>query len=139
MAFTAEEKEAAKYWASYPDWQALASSIILGFPSGNQTLYLIEQALEPNRLTPQAQNRLRKIICRCEAIEEQMFESTKRMKASKIGDVTLNPREQAMLNDQLMYWITRLVDVLGCYPNPYSQMVYTHLRLGGGINAKVNS
>lgn len=117
----------------YPSWQSLAQSIQLGYPAASQPLFLVYNSF--NRLTPQGEENVRKDLCQCEAVEAQMADARSRMKATKLGELALNPVETTQLRNELTFWTRRLADDLGVVPNPYSQMNY--LGYGGGVNGKV--
>jgi hypothetical protein len=133
MAFTDHEKARILHFLGYPSWSNLAASIQLGFPSGSQPLFLVEQAF--GRLFPGGEEAVRTDLCQCEEIECQMGDARKRMRATVLGDLKLNMEETKMLRKELTYWATRLADDLGVVPNPYSQAEW----LGGvdGINSRV--
>jgi hypothetical protein len=133
--FTAKEKERIKYFLSYPDWVQLAQSIQLGVPAGSQPLFLVEGAF--GRISPEARESARKALCECECTEAQISDSRSRMKVISIGEIKTNPREPELLRRELLYWVTRLADVLGVIPDPYSQMMYQGIGNIGGINARV--
>ncbi len=133
--FTPKEKERIKYFLSYPDWVMLAQSIQLGVPQGSQPLFLVEGAFI--RISPEARDTARHCLSECDCIEAQLSDSRKRFKAKKVGEVELNEREPDMLRKELMWWVTRLADVLGVVQDPYSQMMYKGLGDMGGINARV--
>lgn len=133
--FTASEKERVKYFLSYPDWVALAQSIQLGIPQGSQPLFLVEGAFA--RISPEARETTRKVLCECEATERQLSDARSRFKVLQVGDVKMNPREPDLLRRELLHWVTRLADVLGVVPDPYSQMLYKGISDMGGINARV--
>ncbi len=135
MAFTAEEKARIKHHLSYPDWVSLAQSIQLGFPAASQPAFLVDDAF--GRLTPEAEGSVRTDLCECEDIEVQLRSARGRLKASKVGDVTLNPMETKQLKQELNYWITRLGDDLGVVPDPYSRMIYEAIGNVGGTNSNV--
>lgn len=135
--FTAKEKERIKYFLSYPDWVQLAQSIQLGVPAGSQPLFLVESAF--NRISPEARESARKVLCECECTEAQISDSRSRMKVIQLGELKMNPREADMLRRELLYWVTRMADVLGVIQDPYSQMIYDGIGNIGGINARVVS
>ena len=134
MAFTEHEKSRIKRYLSYPDWVSLAQSIQLGFPAASQPLFLVEDAFK--RLTPEGEASSREDLCQCEATESQMKEARQRFKATKIGEIELNPRETAMLRKELLWWVTRLADDLGVVSNPYSQMLYSGISQMGGVSGR---
>lgn len=135
MAFSAEEKARIKHMLSYPDWVSMAQSIQLGFPAASQPAFLVDDAF--GRMTPQAEGSIRADLCECEDIEVQLRSARGRLKASKVGDITLNPMELTQLKQELNYWITRLGDDLGVVPDPYSRMMYEAIASVGSANSRV--
>ena len=135
MAFTDEEKARTRHFLAYPSWVSLAQSIQLGFPAASEPLFLLEDAF--GRLTPGGEAAVRIDLCECEDIEVQLRSARGRLKASKVGDVTLNPMELGQLKQELNYWITRLGDDLGVVPDPYSRMIYEAIANVGGVNSSV--
>lgn len=134
MSFTADEQARIKYFLSYPDFVALAQSFQLGYPAASQPLFLVEDAFQ--RLTPQGEITTRRALCECESIENQISDARSRMKATRLGELEVNPRETAMLRKELMYWTTRLADSLGVVSNPYSQMLYQGVMGMGGVSGR---
>lgn len=134
MAFTDDEKARIKHFLSYPDWSRLSNSIQLGFPAGSQPLFLVEQAFQ--RLTDGGEESARRDLCECESIERQLSEARRRFKATKLGDLQVNPKETEMLRKELTFWVLRLASDLGVVSNPYSAFEYMGGG-GGGINARV--
>lgn len=133
MAFTEDEKGRIRHFLSYPSWASISNSIQLGFPSGSQPLFLLEQAF--NRLLPAGEESVRADLCQCEAIEQQLGDARRRFKAEALGELKLQPKETSMLRNELDYWSTRLADDLGVVKDPYSQAA--HQGMAGGINARV--
>lgn len=133
--FTPREKERIKYFLSYPDWVALAQSIQLGVPQGSQPLFLVEGAF--GRISPDARDSARSCLEECECIEQQLKQARSRFKVLQVENVKLNPMEPQMLRKELLFWTTRLADVLGVVPDPYSQMLYNGINDMGGLNARV--
>lgn len=135
MAFTEQEKGRIRHFLGYPSWSNMAASIQLGFPAGSQALYILEQAF--NRLLPDGETAARKDLCNCEEIEAQLADARKRMKADKLGDMTINKTETGQLRHELVFWQRRLADDLGVPFNPYSSMSYEGMP--GSMNARVES
>lgn len=135
MAFTAREKARIKHFLSYPDWVSLAQSIQLGYPAASQPAFLVDDAF--HRLTPDAEESVRKDLAECECIEQQLSDARSRFRARRLGELELNQAEPKMLRHELLWWTTRLGDDLGVVPDPYSQMIYTALSNQGGIGARV--
>lgn len=131
---TDHERDRVLHFLGYPAWAQLAASIQLGFPMASQPLFLVYNAIL--RITPGGTESVRRDLCQCEAIEAQMADARSRMKATAIGEMTLNPQETRMLRGELQFWTKRLADDLGVVVNPYSQMAFTGM--GGGIGAKVS-
>ena len=131
--FNDAEQDAIYRFLGYPNWRALAQSIQLGYPAASQPLFLVRDSLA--RIDPVSRARVRVDLCRCLALEDQVFTSSSRLRATQIGDLKLNPHEMSMLLTRLDFFAKRIADALGVVANPYSQMVYQGM--GGGINAKV--
>jgi len=132
-AFTAEEETDILRFLGYPDWQALASSVQLGYPATGQPLYLVRDSLK--RVAPTAREVIRRYLCELRDIECQMSQARSRFRAKRLEGLELNPREPMMLRGEYTYWQRRLADDLGVVPNPYSQMEFRGMP--GGLNATV--
>lgn len=135
MAFNDDEKARIRHALSYPSWVSLAQSIQLGYPAASQPLFLLEDAFF--RLTPGGEESVRRDLCEVEDIECQMRDARKRLRATRLGELHLNPRELSQLRRELLFWTTRLADDLGVVPDPYSQMIYRAINSMGGVNAAV--
>lgn len=133
--FTDAEKARISHHLSYPQWRLLAQSIQLGFPSASQPLFLLDMAFD--KISPVARDSVRIDLKECECIEAQMSDARGRFKATKIGEITLNPKEPEMLRKEMLWWVTRLADDLGVVGNPYSQMLYQGIMDMGGMNGRV--
>lgn len=129
---TQQERSRVKHFLDYPDWEALAASIHLGFPASSQPMYLVEGAYD--RLTQGGIDSVRKDLCQLEAIENQIGSSRGRMKAEQLGTLKMNLKEASQLRQELVWWALVLANDLGVGPNPFSAMQF----LGGtGRNARV--
>lgn len=135
MAFTDSERSRIKHFLSFPDWVSLAASIQLGFPAGSQPLFLVEDAFQ--RLTTDGEESVRRDLCECEDIENQMRTARSRMKTTQLGNLKINAQETRMLRSELTYWSLRLSSDLGVVSNPYAAFEYEGA-LGGSINARVS-
>lgn len=135
MAFTAQEQARIKHHLAYPDWVSLAQSIQLGYPAASQPLFLVEDAFQ--RLTPGGEESVRRDLCECEDIERQLSDARRRMKATQIGELKVNPHETKLLRRELQYWAVRLADDLGVVPDPFSQAFRAGQLFAGGRNAMV--
>lgn len=137
MAFTIDEQTRIKYFLSYPDFLALAQSFQLGYPAASQPLFLVDDSFK--RITPQGEFSVRRALCECESIEKQLSDARSRFKATKLGELHLNPHETRMLRKELLYWMTRLADSLGVVSNPYSQMMYQGILAMGSVSGRSTS
>lgn len=137
MAFTTDEQARIKYFLSYPDFRQLAQSFQLGYPAASQPLFLVDDSFK--RITPDGEFAVRRALCECESIERQLSDARSRFKATKLGELQLNPAETRMLRKELLYWTTRLADSLGVVSNPYSQMLYQGVMAMGGVSGRSSS
>lgn len=129
--FTEDEKDGILRFLGYPNWANLAQSIQLGFPAASQPLFLVFDSFD--RIRPASRARIRQDLCRALEVEAQIADSNRRLKSSKVGEVTLRDDEFELLTQRLTFWTRRIADTLGVVPNPYSQMDY--MGQPGGINA----
>lgn len=132
MAFSEEEKARVLHFLGYPSLSQLSASIQLGIPAGAEPLFLLEDAL--TRLRPGGEDAVRRDLCECESIEEQLSSARGRMRATQLGEIKLRENEAQMLRTELGYWTMRLSDDIGVFVNPYAQAAGG---FGGGINSKV--
>jgi len=133
MAFSKTEQARMLHFLSYTNWRSLAASIQLGFPAASQPLFLFYSAVE--RIAYESEPTIRQDLCELESIEAQLSSARSRFKATQLGELKMNPQETSMLRNELVFWVRRLCDDLGIFPNPYSQMIV--FGMGGGINAMV--
>lgn len=107
------------------------SSIALGFPSAQQSMFLVDRAMD--RLIPEGVSRIIQQLNTLDCIEQQMVESLCRLKAQQLGELKIRnsneePTEQDLLEREYLRWAKRLADDLGCALNPFSE----RFRAGGG-------
>lgn len=131
--FTETEKAEILRFLGYANWQALAQSVQLGYPAAGQPLFLVLDSFK--RIAPASRALIRKDLEELRCIEEQLSGARRRMRATVLEGMTLNPKEAAQLRQELLFWQRRLEDDLGVVHNPYSQMGYAGMP--GGLNAKV--
>jgi len=67
--FSLQEQANIKRYLSYPDWRLLAQSIQLGFPSGSQPLFLVQEAFD--KISPEGRINVRYDLNQLCAIEAQ--------------------------------------------------------------------
>jgi hypothetical protein len=115
---TLEEKVKARHHMGYTS-EAQAFTFILGVPASVQTSFMIEGALD--KLLPEAEPLFRKIICRLDAIEEQIDRNQENVAVEKIGEVSVNLKEFQMLLERYRYQQNALGNLLCVQPNPFDQ------------------
>jgi hypothetical protein len=133
MSFNDHEKARVKHFLSYADWRQLSNSIQLGMPSAGLPLQLVEQSFQ--RLSPGGEESVRRDLCECESIEQQMSKARARFPASKLGELHVADNEPEKLRTELKFWCNRLCDDLGAFENAFSQAAAGI----GGMNARVVS
>jgi hypothetical protein len=130
-ALTEAEQASILYHTQYVNWSSVASSYQLGFPAPSQPEYLVRDAF--GRITDDGLELVRRDLFRCECTEEQLFDAQRRLKASKVGDITLNAEEIPKLERALKRWQNKLARDLGAYINPWADINAP----SSGINARV--
>jgi hypothetical protein len=118
VAFTPQEKEKIRYHSGYLNAQP-AASIQLGVPRPVQTLFLIEDAMD--RLLPNgSEDRVRKIICILDGIEDRMIAAQGRLAVKKVEEIEMRPDEPDALEEEYTRWAQRMVDIFGVPLYPLS-------------------
>jgi hypothetical protein len=131
--FTEAEQADILRFLGYANWASLAQSIQLGYPAAGEPLFLVLDSFK--RIKPASRALIRKDLSELRCIEEQLSGARRRMRATSLEGMVMNPRESAQLRQELVFWTRRLEDDLGVVHNPFSQMGYRGLP--GGLNAKV--
>lgn len=100
-------------------------SIQLGVPAASQPQFLVNTQME--RIPQPAIGRVRSILSELEDIERQLSEARKRMRAAKLGEITLRQAgesatvETDALEHEYDRWGNRLANILGCPYYPYAK------------------
>ena len=131
MPLTETEQAKALRFMGYANWTSLASSFQLGFPAGSQPEFLVRDAF--TRIREESIELIRRDINELECLENQISD-TSRIKASKLGDMTLNADEFGDISQRMGYWRDMLAQDLGAYFNPFGSQGGT---AAGGRNARV--
>lgn len=126
-AFSPAERARIRYHLGYPSLQAF-SSIQLGMIAVSQPLFLVEKSMD--NLLDEAVPIVREHVARLDKINAQLDDARGRMRASAVGEITLQTEETAMLRREYKYWAVSLADVLGCPINAYSEKF--NAGVGGG-------
>lgn len=130
-ALSLEEQADCLRFLGYANWKALAQSFQLGYPAPSQPEFLVRESFR--RIDEQGLELVRRDLCELRDIEAQLHSARRRMKAVKIGELTMNPKETRQLRQEMNYWTSRLADDLGVYVNPFGKANM----LAGSINARV--
>jgi len=116
-ALTDIEQSKILRFLGYPDWSNLAIAWGLDFPTGVEPQYYVRDAF--GRLTDEALELVRNDLRECEEIERQLSDARCRLKASKVGDITMNIDEIPYLRGELDHWKRQLADDFGSIINPF--------------------
>lgn len=114
------EVERAKVlrYLGYPSWRDVALVWGIPFPTHIEPQYYINDALD--RITDVALEFVRRDLVELDDIENQMSEARCRLRASKIGDITLNPNEIEDLRAEKRKWTIQLANEFEASPNPFA-------------------
>lgn len=130
--FTDEEKNDVMRFLGYPNWTSLSPSIQLGYPAASQPLFLVVDSIA--RMAVEARPAIRANLCQLRDIEAQLGSARGRMKATRLGEVTMNAAEARQLREEYVFWQKKLADLLGVFVNPVSAIAGG---MPGGLNARV--
>lgn len=131
MPLTDQEKVKLRHHTGYLN-VGEAATFVLGTPAGVETQFIIESAFD--RVLEVALPEIRRHMQILDGIEEQMVTDHELLAVEKLGEITVNTKEQEKLTRRYDYWVESLCNLLGAYRNPFDR------RLGSrGINAKVAS
>jgi Na+/phosphate symporter len=117
-ALTDKERSRIMEYLLYPDWNNLAMIWGIFVPTHVEPQYYIRDAMD--RLTDEALELVRKDLCNLEDIELQMADARKRLKASKVGDITLNPDELDALQKEFDRYVIKLANKFGAPLNGWA-------------------
>lgn len=98
---------------------APAAALTYGIPSPIQTLFLLESAMD--RILPDAENRVRKIIQVLDDIECRMLDGQNYLVADQLSDITIRKDNIDKLEDEYGRWASRLADIMGSPLYPGSE------------------
>jgi len=117
MAFTDEEKQRIRYHLGYMSVQP-AASLTFGLPKPQQTLFLVESAM--NLILPVAEEKVRSILSVLDTIECRLVDAQTRMAATSIDSLTMRKDEADSLENEYHRWANRLADIMGVPLYAYS-------------------
>jgi hypothetical protein len=131
-SLTPQEKVKVRSHCGYLNVQE-AQTFVMSVPAGVETQFIIEGAMD--RILDAALPEVRRHIQILDSIEEQMVGDHELLAVEKLGEITVNTKEQYRLTQRYDYWVNSLCNLLGVYRNPFDR------RIGGGgatgINAQV--
>lgn len=117
MAFTDEEKQRIRYHLGYMSVQS-AASLTYGMPKPQQTLFLVESAM--NLILPVAEEKVRSILNVLDTIECRLIDAQTRMAATQVDNLTMRRDETDALEGEYRRWANRLADLMGVPLYAYS-------------------
>ena len=131
VVVTEEEKVKARHHLGYVDVESV-QSFNAGIPAAMQTTFMIEGAL--NRLLPAAYEKFQQLLCRLDAIEEEVFCGMDLASMDKLD--TLEIRSDRLKELSKYYKIAQqgLANMLGVPPNPFDMREWLQ---GGSLNVSV--
>lgn len=129
MSLSEQEKEKCRYYLGYLETsfggQGVAASLSFGVPRPVQTIFLVEEAIQNLLTNTFALERVRKILCVLDGIEEKLISATSQLGVEQIGDLKLRGAKRGetftdLLEREYVRWANRLADVLGVPLYPFS-------------------
>jgi hypothetical protein len=135
MAFTDEERVKIRHHLGYLNVQE-TSTFVLGVPAALQTTFMIEGAFD--KILPAAENLARTLVCRLDAVEDQVFGGTDLADVEETGGVKVNRKRLSELASYYQIAQKELANLFGVVPNPFDLRLEGWLGSGmGGINVGV--
>lgn len=129
MALSEEEKVQIRDHMGYVNVTQVAT-FSLGTPAAFETQYMIEGAMV--RVAPAAEPLVRRYLQVLNAIDSMRVNTLEDHEVLELGDIKLNPRNQAQLREAYDENLERLSNLLGVPRNPFDKRLS-----GGGVNVPV--
>ncbi len=124
-SITEEEKIRIRHHLGYMNMSG-TYTYMGGAPAVVPANFLVEGAMD--RILEPALGLVRTLLSRLDQLEQQMFDDAENMAVTRIGDIEINPRENAQLIELYDRTVGQLANALGVEKNPYS-------KVSGGANA----
>jgi hypothetical protein len=118
VALTEAERVKIRHHLGYLN-VAEAYTFVLGAPAGVETQFIVEGAMR--RVLESALPEVRRILSILDQLEEQMVADHELLAVQALGEITVNPREQAQLTGRYDYWVGALANVMGVERNPFDK------------------
>lgn len=130
MALTLQEKERTRYHLGYLNVKP-AAAITFGVPAPMQTLFLVDAAMD--RLLLETEDRVRRILCILDGIENQMVSGQAYLAATQLDDLKPRADQLDALEHEYDRWGRRLANNLGVPIYPYAD----RYRQGGTVAGSI--
>lgn len=118
MPLSDQQKARVRYHMGYPD-TSVGLQVFAGSAWEYERTLLLDTAMEIVNET--SVTRIQTLLQTLDRIDEQLGSVGDRRKAAKIGEITLNPKEQAELEELYAAHAHRLADVIGVSVNMRSE------------------
>jgi hypothetical protein len=126
-ALSEPERAEVRRLARFANWANQSLAWGTAFPTAVDPMFYLNNAFD--KLTDDGNELVRRDLQRCLDVERQMDDARGRLRAAKVGDITLNQGEIEALRGELDYWVIRLLNQFAAYVNPYA-MSYGGARNG---------
>lgn len=117
MAISDADKERARYHLGYMT-VTVASSFAFGIPQVTEVQWMFESAI--TRVRVESESRITSILDKLDQIECTLFNASSELFAKRAGDLEPNLEQPDMVEREYARWATRLADMLGVMPYPFS-------------------
>jgi hypothetical protein len=134
QVLTEEEKAKARHHMGYLEVQS-AYTFALGIPLNTQTQFMIEGAL--NNLLPSAYPKFRELLCRMDAMENQVYCGAELADIESIDTIKVNRMRLKEIAQMYLLAQGALGNMLGCTPNAWDQREWLSRAYGPGLNIPV--
>lgn len=123
------EKEQCRFHLGYPETtfgeEQAAAGIQFGMARPVQTAFILELAIGSLLTNAYAVDRVRKMLCTLEDIQQKMLCATGQLGVARVGDIELRGAKAGETHTDLLEreydrWKNRLADALGVPLYPYS-------------------
>lgn len=133
MALSDEEKARIRHHFAYVNVSAVAT-FQLGVPAALQTTFMIEGAWD--KILPAAEGIVRKLLCRLDQIEDQVFGGSDLADVLEVGSTKVNPERLKELAKYYRLAQQSLGNLFGVPPNFFDMRDWVNAG-AGGLNCSV--
>lgn len=117
-ALTEAQRALVRYHLGYPNTSP-AASLQLGIPAQQQTLFMVEQAM--NVLLPVMVPKVLQILGVLDGLDCQIAQAQQYLVAKKLDSMELRDGHPDLLENEYRRWAFRLAETLGCPVYPYAE------------------